>query len=457
MSRIFCLVSTLLLAYIEVSGQCPVITLSSSSGTTCGITSVTISGTFGGRATNVTISGDGKGSIKPDKASASPFTFTYIPKKGDIGKKVTITVTTNDPPGKVCSSATLTYILQVNSAPPAPERGIVTQPTCFLPTGSVVLNRLPSNGTWTITRSPDGSEFSGTGTTTTVSGLHTGNYNFTVTNAAGCNSALSGDVNINSSPSVQTMKITDPAPVCFPSTADLTASSITMGSSPGLTYSYWKNDDATISFNTPTAATEGTYYIKGTSVANGCSDVKPVKVTVIQKPVSRAGPDKVLENLSETNLDAISPGTNETGTWSVLSGSGVFSANDDAKAAVINLSPGKNIFLWTISNNVCPPSYDTVTVMVNVRDPVFPSLITPNMDGRNDYFVVEWNETMGKTELIIFDRAGIQVYENMNYDNHWNGVDHKGNPLPDGTYFYLLKTDFGKAVSGYIVIRRSIN
>ncbi len=457
MSRIYCLVSAFLLAYIEASGQCPEITLSSTSGSTCGITSVTITGTFGGLATNVTISENGKGSVKPDKASSSPFTFTYTPKKGDLGERVSITVTTNDPPGKACSSASVTYILNVNSAPPAPERGTVTQPTCMLPAGSVVLNRLPPDGRWTITRFPDRSEFSGSGTTTTVSGLHTGNYNFTVTNAAGCISALSGDVNINAPPSVQTMKITDPAPVCFPSTADLTASSVTMGSGPGLTYSYWENDDATISFNTPSEATEGTYYIKGTSTANGCSDVKPVRVTAIQKPFARAGPDKVLENVSETDLDAINPGTNETGIWSVLSGSGMFSANEDAKAAVSNLSPGKNIFLWTISNKICPPSYDTVIVMVNVRDPVFPSLITPNMDGRNDYFIVEWNETIGKTQLIIFDRAGIQVYENMNYDNHWNGVDYKGNPLPDGTYFYLLKTDFGKTVSGYIVIRRSIN
>lgn len=457
MSRIYYLVSAILLLYIETSGQCPEITLNNTSGTICGITSVTISGTFSGRATNVTISEDGKGSIKQDKASSSPFTFTYIPKKGDIGKKVTITVTTNDPPGKTCSSATVTYILNVNSAPPAPERGLVTQPTCLLPTGSVVLNRLPSDGTWTITRSPDGLEFTGTGTTTTVSGLRTGKYSFTVTNAEGCVSALSGDVNINTVPAVQTLKITDPAPVCFPSTADLTAPAVTMDSGPGLSYSYWENDDATISFTTPTAATEGTYYIKGTSAITGCFDIKPVKVTVIQKPVARAGPDKVLENRSETNLDAINPGTNETGTWSVLSGSGVFSDNDDAKAAVRNLLPGKNIFLWTISNKICPPSYDTLTVMVNVRDPEFPSLITPNMDGRNDYFVIEWNEMMGQTELIIFNRAGIQVYENMNYDNTWNGVDYKGNPLPDGTYFYLLKTDFGKAVSGFIVIRRSTN
>ena len=77
------------------------------------------------------------------------------------------------------------------------------------------------------------------------------------------------------------------------------------------------------------------------------------------------------------------------------------------------------------------------------------------MDGKNDYFVLRGlTTTLGKTELIIFDRRGAQVYKNLNYDNSWNGVDYNKNPLPDDTYFYVLKTENGKSISGYIVIRR---
>jgi gliding motility-associated-like protein len=92
--------------------------------------------------------------------------------------------------------------------------------------------------------------------------------------------------------------------------------------------------------------------------------------------------------------------------------------------------------------------------MIIVHDLIIKTLITPNMDGRNDYFVLEGLSTLGKTELIIFDRRGVQVYKNENYDNLWNGVDYKGNPLPEDTYFCIIKTVSGKKINGYIVIRR---
>ena len=76
------------------------------------------------------------------------------------------------------------------------------------------------------------------------------------------------------------------------------------------------------------------------------------------------------------------------------------------------------------------------------------------MDGRNDYFELKGLESMGRTELLIFDRRGVQVYTNAAYDNLWNGVDYNGNPLHDDTYFYVLRTQNGKIINGFIVIRR---
>jgi len=101
---------------------------------------------------------------------------------------------------------------------------------------------------------------------------------------------------------------------------------------------------------------------------------------------------------------------------------------------------------------VCPAVFDTVNIFVH--NLVIPTLITPNMDGRNDNFVIRGLATLGKTELIIFDRRGAEVYKNTNYDNSWNGVDYNKHPLPDDTYFFVLKPANGKSISGYIVIRR---
>src|SRR5659263_319074 len=47
-----------------------------------------------------------------------------------------------------------------------PKVGGITQPTCDLPAGSVILGGLPSSGTWTLTRMPGAVITTGTGTST---------------------------------------------------------------------------------------------------------------------------------------------------------------------------------------------------------------------------------------------------------------------------------------------------
>lgn len=335
---------------------------------------------------------------------------------------------------------------------PAPVIGTITQPTCSVSTGKVLLNGLPSTTIWTLTRTPDLAAISGTGISTTVSGLVPGVYNFILTNSAGCISIPSSNVVIEPQPAeAPKLIISNPAPVCPPATVNLSLAAITEGSSKGLTFTYWMNAVATIPYITPTTAGAGTYYISGTA-SSGCSDIKPVIVTVNQIEKANAGPDKVLENLYVTTLEAQVPGINSKGSWSVISGTADFFDSSYARTSVSKLSVGENKFLWTITNGVCPPSFDSVSVIVH--DMIIPTLITPNQDGKNDYFILGVKVPPLKTELEIFDRRGFRVYINDNYDNRWSGEDYQGNPLPDDTYFFVIKTDNGRELSGYIVLRR---
>ncbi|MEA1885639.1 MAG: gliding motility-associated C-terminal domain-containing protein, partial [Bacteroidota bacterium] len=333
--------------------------------------------------------------------------------------------------------------------PSAPIIGMIVQPTYEVPTGSVVLEGLPSSGSWTVTRSPGNVITNGTGTSTTITGLEPGVFTFTVTNSYGCTSLKSEEVVI-STPGTPTLVINDPDPVCYPETVDLTADEITEGSTPGLTFTYWLDSEATVEYTTPTEATEGTYYIRGTTVS-GYFDIKPVVVTVDQPPVADAGPDQVLDYVFHTELNA-APIAQGHGTWEVVKGSGTIENDTLPSTAVNDLSLNENVFLWTVTNGACPAATDFVSIIVN--DMVIPTLITPNLDGKNDYFVLRGIETLGKTELIIFDRRGALVYKNDNYDNSWDGVDQKGNQLPDGTYFYSIRPGNGNPYSGYIIIQR---
>ncbi len=686
----------------------PSIVLSSTSGSICGTAPVTVSGnTFGGSATNVAITENGSGAVNPSSASSSPFSFTYTPVAGDIGRTVVITVTSDNPAGPPCNTAVATYTLTVNPVPPgpstgtithltctegtgsvvltnlpsagswtvtgspggtaingtgtsttisglvagtytftvtteagctspssanavinpqppppaAPVAGAITQPTCELSVGSVALSGLPVPGTWTITRSPGGVSTTGTGTTTVISTLPGGTYTFTVTNSAGCVSRPTGNVVINAqpptptSPTVGTITppacttatgsvilsglpssgtwtltrypgietttgtgttttipalasgtynytvtnssgcisipsinvviplrpptplapvvgiitqptytvptgsvvlsglpstgawkltrlpekvttagtgtgftaaglsggayfftvtnsygctsdssaeviistpgrpdiiITDPPAVCSPATVDLTDPAIKTGSTTGLTYTYWTDAEAKVAYNTPESAVSGRYYIKGTTVS-GFFDIKPVIVTIDQRPVANAGPDQVLYLQYSTTLDAELNG-NETGIWSLDTGSCTFQDITDPKTVISKIAFGDNLLIWSVTNGVCPAVTDTVSIKLN--DLLIPTLITPNGDNSNEYLEILGIESLGKTSLIIFDRAGRLVYKNSNYDNKWNGVDNNKNPLPDDTYFFILKSPSGLTKKGYIVIRR---
>jgi gliding motility-associated-like protein len=313
----------------------------------------------------------------------------------------------------------------------------------------VVLTGLPAPGTWVITRSPGGVTTTGTGSGQTITGLEGGVYTFTVTNSSGCISPASTGVLI-SKETPPALIITNPDPLCSPDLADITNSSITAGSAPGLTYTYWTDNGATIPFSSPNAANAGIYYIKGTNVT-GSFNIKPVTVTINIRPVANAGIDQTLDYKFSTTLDASIEGT-ETGLWSLVSGSATFNDKANPKTLVNNLSLGDNLLAWTVKKGTCPSVSDTIRIIIH--NMIIPTLITPNMDGKNDYFVLKNLSIMGKTELYIFDRRGVDVYKDLNYDNKWNGVDFNNKPLPDDTYFYLIRTQNGGSLKGYIIIRK---
>jgi gliding motility-associated-like protein len=357
------------------------------------------------------------------------------------------TVTTSD--GCSSSPSANVVIASQPATPDAPIIGTIVQPTIEVSTGSVTLSGLPAIGTWVLTRHPDEVTTEGSGTSKIITDLNAGVFTFTVTNSSGCISLESPGVVITKQ-GAPSLLVTNPSPVCFPSTVDLTNSAVTAGSTPNLTLTYWTNALATTSYKTPAAATAGTYYIKG-SDASGNYSITPVIVTINSPAVPDGGSDQTLEYKFSTILDA-KLNMNETGMWSLASGHGDFIDRNNPKTAINGLTIGDNILIWSVTDGVCPAVSDTV--VIRVSEAIIPTLITPNMDGKNDYFVLRELENMGKTELTIFDRRGYRVYINPDYDNKWNGVDFNNKALPEDTYYYVLKPQNGRSLAGFIVIRR---
>lgn len=184
----------------------------------------------------------------------------------------------------------------------------------------------------------------------------------------------------------------------------------------------------------------------------GCRNSDRINVEVRDIPTSYAGPDQELDYSFESTLEADPLMQHESGEWSVLFGSGDFNEKNNHSTIVTNLSINSNIFVWTVRNEPCPVSTDTVEIIVN--DLLLPNMITPNMDGKNDFFIIEGLQTMGKTTLTVFNRWGILVYSDSEYSNDWDGTDLNGNPLPTDTYFYILQPEKSYNINGFIVIRR---
>ena len=381
----------------------------------------------------VTVSGSGIATTFPGLTTGS-YTFTVKNASGCTSPSSGSIVITAPP-----------------SKPDPPLIGTITQPNSGSATGSVILNGLPASGSWTLNLSPSNIAIPGNGSTKTISSLAPGTYSVTVTNSAGCTSAASASFTIIKLAGPPVVVINNPSPVCSPSTVNLTDPKITAGSGSDLIFTYWLNETATIQYSSPGAAIDGTYYIKGTST-DGFYSIKQVVVRVYQKPLANAGPDQVLANVTQTTLNAQLYHNYETGVWSLVSGSGHLFDATMAKTTVSGLSTGENKFLWTVTNGVCPSSSDTV--MIAVRDNVLSNLITPNMDGKNDYFILKKPSDPEKMELTVFDRRGVEVYHNRDYNNSWNGVDNNGRELPDDTYFYLFESKKGIPLKGFVVIRR---
>lgn len=82
-----------------------------------------------------------------------------------------------------------------------------------------------------------------------------------------------------------------------------------------------------------------------------------------------------------------------------------------------------------------------------------PNFISPNGDGYNDTWKIRALEAFPNTRLQIFDRYGKQfVNRILEGDFEWNGK-YNGEPLPSGSYWYILILETGEKISGHINLR----
>ena len=74
--------------------------------------------------------------------------------------------------------------------------------------------------------------------------------------------------------------------------------------------------------------------------------------------------------------------------------------------------------------------------------------ITPDGDGHNDYFDMEFSRLYPDNELTIFNRWGAQIGQ----FSHYKAGDWDASALPAGTYYYILTANGADTKRGYVVV-----
>lgn len=102
-------------------------------------------------------------------------------------------------------------------------------------------------------------------------------------------------------------------------------------------------------------------------------------------------------------------------------------------------------------------------------DVVIYNLVTPDGDGKNDYFIIENINKYPNNSVEIYNRWGVKVYETKGYDPNGDGSSNvfkgysegrvtidKSKKLPSGTYYYVVTYEY-KDKNGSRMIKKAAN
>lgn len=226
------------------------------------------------------------------------------------------------------------------------------------------------------------------------------------------------------------MTIRNPLARC--TSVDLTDPALREGNSSDLSYSYWKDSQATIPLLNPEAVSKsGTYYVKGLS-SSGCSIVLPTQVSIIELPNVQL----------DLNFRANYPGTVDLTTRKIPFLDVAYSYWLDA-AATIQLKEPERIsrpgtyYIKLSSENGCTKVLEA-RVEIFTSELAVPTVFTPNGDQINDLFTIFINDEIKVSEFRIFNRWGEVVYLTRDITNYWNGF-RANTEVPSGVYYWVLK------------------
>ena len=220
--------------------------------------------------------------------------------------------------------------------------------------------------------------------------------------------------------------------------------------------------DVTVDFEETTETVDPINYtvIRTWTASDACGNQNVYEQRILVEPssVSDTGSTNICIDEPSIDLNNFVTNTDDlSGEWTasdpVLIDGSIFDPS--------NKPAGDYVLTYTYTNALNCSFITEVTVSVNedcvkcvktLADDVSVSkLVTPNNDGVNDFLEVAYEIKNTNARLCafsisldIYNRWGVRVYSDSNYNNTWKGespnssVGASGN-LPTGTYYYIVK------------------
>jgi gliding motility-associated-like protein len=230
------------------------------------------------------------------------------------------------------------------------------------------------------------------------------------------------------------------------------------------------NEDVTFATDLPQGPNSFTWTLS----APGCEDYSSSTVEIFVQPTPVANNDFIMvgeddEAISFNILDNdLTLGVFDF-SYTLLDSLVIGSLEDQGDGNFIfTPSPffeGELSIPYLLCNDLCPDLCDTADIRINIErsddegDDV-PNGITPNDDGVNDALIFDIllidPDKYPDNEIVIFNRWGDIIFEQAPYENDWRGTNQNEDPLPAGTYYYILRLDVaeGDILRGDITILR---
>lgn len=168
---------------------------------------------------------------------------------------------------------------------------------------------------------------------------------------------------------------------------------------------------------------------------SGCENTL-VKDLSISTPFLNAGRDTVILRGGSLNFNILATGTNLKYKWTPSTGLD----RDDVKNPIA--SPQSDImYTVTITSDEGCELRDEIWVRV-LEKPFIPNTFSPNGDGINDVWNIQYLDSYPGVVVNVYNRLGIKVFGSIGYLHPWNAVLN-GENLPVGTYYYLIEPKLG--------------